>query len=714
MLQDSAAVSQGTFLEGKEMTIRTKLMGAFLLAIVLSISSVIGVVIWEMKASTLQSYTLNTNAQLSRINSYIQVLFQQTEENALFLAQNYVLRNSLELLPSYLETTEPTRIPREQLSPAAQRVDALFQGMIETHPLYAGIFVGTTQGNYLEFPAAVWPARHDPRLRPWYKGQSAATADTHVNLAYTTGQGIPSCAISARVKDRDGKFGGILGIDINLSSLVKWITQIKTGQSGYLMLVEGSGTVLADPKHNEMTFKNITSSPFDAFKNLLKQPDSTFTASVDGKDSLITVFTGYHGYKLVAVMDMDEVYAATNNLVQSIIVIGACIGLVLMGIAFLLARSISNPIQILVRSAHAVAEGRLDEMTDINRFSGEMKALNQSLHSMVHNLSGYIKNAEAKSAEAEIQTQKAQEALALAEAARLAGERARQEGAIQTAGDLEGIVHGVSSTADSLVEQAQSVAHSTELQRERTMEAATAMEEMNASVIEIANNASLAARNVETAHDEAEKGGNIVQQVADSIGQVQQVAHALSQELQHLGSKAQDIGRIMDMISDVADQTNLLALNAAIEAARAGEAGRGFAVVADEVRKLAEKTMTATGEVGTVVSAIQAGSNASIEGMQKVANLVDTSTGLSTQAGQALELIVDMVQHSADQVRSIATASEEQSAASEEITRNINEVNSLATDMTLAMETAGKSVGGLTGQTRELEQIIARLKSGAV
>lgn len=694
------------------MTIRAKLMSAFLLAIVLSISSVIGVVMWEMKHSTLQNYTANANAQLSRINSYIQVLFQQTEENALFLAQDYVLRNSLELLPSYLDSTSPQRIPREQMSPAAQRVDALFQSMKETHSLYAGIFIGTTQGNYLEFPPAVWPAGHDPRLRPWYKGQSAVTTNTHVNLAYTTGQGVPSCAISARVMDRDNKFAGILGIDINLSTLVNWVSQIKNGQTGYLMLVEGSGTVLADPMHSDMTFKNISASPFAAFKNLLKQQDSTFIGSVDGKDSLVTVLTGYHGYKLVAVMDVDEVYAATDSLVQSIIVIGACIGLVLLGIAFLLSRSISNPIQELVRTARFVAEGRLDEMTGVKRFSGEMGVLYQSLHSMVENLGKHIKNAESKSVEAEIQTQKAQEALAQAEVARLAGDRARKEGAIQTANDLESVVHGVSTTADSLCTQAQSVANSTALQLQRTTEAATAMEEMNASVIEIANNASLAARNVETAHDEAEKGGTIVQQVAGSIGQVQQVAHTLSQQLQHLGSKAQDIGRIMDMISDVADQTNLLALNAAIEAARAGEAGRGFAVVADEVRKLAEKTMTATSEVGNVVGAIQAGTNASIDGMQKVAGLVDTSTALSAQAGKALEEIVNMVQHSADQVRSIATASEEQSAASEEITRNISEVNSLATDMTLAMNTAGESVRGLTDQTRELEQIIVRLKSG--
>ena len=129
-----------------------------------------------------------------------------------------------------------------------------------------------------------------------------------------------------------------------------------------------------------------------------------------------------------------------------------------------------------------------------------------------------------------------------------------------------------------------------------------------------------------------------------------------------LGKQAQGIGQIITVIEDIADQTNLLALNAAIEAARAGEAGRGFAVVADEVRKLAEKTMSATREVVDFVGAIQDCAQKNVVATDSAVKLVEESTGLAGQSGEALHAIVGMVQRTADQVRAIATASEEQSS----------------------------------------------------
>lgn len=694
------------------MSIRAKLMSTFLLAIIVSISSVIAVVVWEMRASTLRSYDENAHAQLLRINNYITLLFQQTEENALFLAKSPTVLSGLSVIPDYTTTTASTTISRDALHPQAQSMDIFFETMKKTHPMYAGIFIGSPSGHFMEFPAAAWPAGHDARKRPWYSAQMNARTDTFVNAPYLTGQGVPSCAITAKVHNAQGEVAGVLGIDINLSALVKAVREIRNGETGYMMLVEGSGVVLADPKHLDMTFKNIATSTVPAFKNLLQRPNGTFVDTVDGSSRLITVFSGYNGYRLVGVMDVEEVNAGTNSLVNSIIIIGAGIALVLLGIAFMLSRSISLPIQALVRTARAVAGGKFDDMTPPDAFSGELRVLNQSLHSMVGNLSNLISTAESKSAEAEAQSSKTQAALIAAENARLAGEKARQEGAIHTAAELEGIVHSVGTAAQSIYDQAQSAVENVDVQCQRTTETATAMEEMNASVIEVASNASLAAENVETARAEAEAGGQVVHKVMDSIAQVQHVAKKLHVQLNELGTKAQDIGRIMEMISDVADQTNLLALNAAIEAARAGEAGRGFAVVADEVRKLAEKTMAATGEVGTVVTAIQRSADSSVEEMRHVAALVDTTTTLSAEAGMALERIVEMVQHSADQVRSIATASEEQSAVSEEITHSTAEVNRLANGMVVIMEKAGSTVKGLTVQTKDLETIITRLKTG--
>ncbi|GEM_PF-5146277 len=163
----------------------------------------------------------------------------------------------------------------------------------------------------------------------------------------------------------------------------------------------------------------------------------------------------------------------------------------------------------------------------------------------------------------------------------------------------------LSLSASDLNTQVDEASKGADVQSERTAETATAMEEMNATVLEVAQNAGKAADNTSLTKEKAVVGADVVGQVVEAIGHVQQQANTLKIDTEEMGRQAEGIGNIIEVISDIADQTNLLALNAAIEAARAGEAGRGFAVVADEVRKLAEKTMTATTEVNNAINAIQ-------------------------------------------------------------------------------------------------------------
>ena len=272
----------------------------------------------------------------------------------------------------------------------------------------------------------------------------------------------------------------------------------------------------------------------------------------------------------------------------------------------------------------------------------------------------------------------------------------------------------ISGALSSAAEQLAAVIHQTNdgarKQRERTMETVTAMDQMTSTVIEVARSASAASEHASLTRAKAAEGAAVVDKAVASIRHVSALSEELKKDMASLGKQAESIDQIMNVISDIADQTNLLALNAAIEAARAGEAGRGFAVVADEVRKLAEKTMSATKEVGSAIVSIQDGTRRNIEGMDKAAAAVLEATALSSQSGDALRDILGLVDVTADQVRGIATASEEQSAASEEISRSIEDVSRISEETSAGMAQSGASVRTLAEQAVELQKLIETLR----
>ncbi len=328
---------------------------------------------------------------------------------------------------------------------------------------------------------------------------------------------------------------------------------------------------------------------------------------------------------------------------------------------------------------------------------------------MVAALKEHIEKARRESERAKEESEKAREAMIAAEAARRDAQ-AKRDGILEAADQLEKVAQIVSSASTQLAAQIEQSEHGAARQAERMTEAATAMQEMDSTVIEMAKSAEASAEMTGGARGQAREGAAVVREVVQSVQGVRDISLRLKDDMAELGRHAQDINRIMNVISDIADQTNLLALNAAIEAARAGDAGRGFAVVADEVRKLAEKTMASTTDVGEAIRAIQLSSGKSMEQVDKAVENVENVTQKALTSGQALEKIVGMVEGAADQVRAIATASEEQSAASEQITKSITGVNSIAGETAQTMHEAAGAVSELARQVRVLTGMIETMK----
>ena len=347
------------------------------------------------------------------------------------------------------------------------------------------------------------------------------------------------------------------------------------------------------------------------------------------------------------------------------------------------------------------------------RRNDELSVLAEAFQSMRDNLERLLEESRQKEKKALDAMEKALEAQTLAERATRQAEQAKREGMQDAANRLENIVQSISSASGQLSSQVRdSNAASLESSR-RLSETAAAITQMNSSVQQVAQNAGNTAQMTETMRSRAGTASTIVQQSLNSIDRVHTVTIQLREDMQKLTTHAQNIDQIMGVISDIADQTNLLALNAAIEAARAGEAGRGFAVVADEVRKLAEKTMASTADVGNAIRAIQDSTHKSREQVDKSVDIIAEATELANLSGQALQEIVQMVDGSADQVRAIATASEEQSAASDEINRSIMEVNQLSARTSEAMHTAMAALDQLQQQADALTRLLTDMKNPA-
>ena len=380
-----------------------------------------------------------------------------------------------------------------------------------------------------------------------------------------------------------------------------------------------------------------------------------------------TVYQQLHQRAAQVVERVDQAYVAEDQSMQaqlknnSLLILGSSVLALLVGLiaAWVITRLIVAPLRTVIRVAQQIAAGDLSAKVEVTR-RDEIGQLMEAVQQMGAGLS-------------------------------------------QIVSGLQAGIEQLATSAQSLSAVTEQTNLEVSSQKEETEQVATAMNQMTATVHDVARNAEEAALAAQTADGKVESGQQVVRQSMVRIEQLADSATSASSSIESLSAEIQNIGTVLGVIKSVAEQTNLLALNAAIEAARAGEQGRGFAVVADEVRALAKRTQQSTEEIERLVSALRAAAQASVQQIQSSGELVKLAVSDALQTESALGSIAAAVSLIQQMNQQIAAAAEEQSSVAEEINRSVTSIRASADQSSLAMQ-------GNAASSIELAQLGVELK----
>lgn len=515
------------------------------------------------------------------------------------MASHPIIMQSDNSITTYKNNIEETNMTSSINGGIEQEIYQVFEQYADSHPGTMYIYLATEEGGYITWPESTVSSNYDPVEKVWYKRGMEGNGQVIRTAPYRDDTGTTIISNVRSFSDENGKLLGTIGIDVKQSVISDMLNEMRTGETGFFMIVHNSGLIMADGNNPNNNFKKISAVGIDGIEKLLEKDTESFDVKINGEKYIVNseIVDGTN-WILASLMSEKELTADAKRISYMVFIIA----IAMLGITTLLiiisTKRVTDPIIKSSQYLETIAEGDftididskyIDRKDEIGTITNGINDMKNALKHLVNS----IKN---------------------------------------ESSSIEGEVHNITDNIDILNNRLEEISATTEQLAANMEETAASSEEMAATSQQIEKAVESIAGKSQEGAIAAGKISKRAQDTKKNFDTAQTKAYEIMNDTKANLEKAiedskvvEQIGILSESIMQITEQTNLLALNAAIEAARAGEAGKGFSVVAEEIRTLAEQSKGAVLEIQDITNKVTSSVNNLSDNANNVLNFMSTN-----------------------------------------------------------------------------------------
>ena len=675
----------------KATSIRFRLLRAITITIISLIGFICAAVGYELYRKNTAQFNSFTSQQYSNIKKSIDIFIQTGKNVVTMLAAHPTVQWADETIYNYTIEAQKSGIIYTHTGKTEQDIVTLFRATERSFPEFREIYMGTKWGGAVSSWSEEENKGYDPRERSWYKKAVESNGNIIITPVYISTNGQPVISLAKTIMDTNNSILGCIGLDINLTDLTSFIGSVKVGNTGYCMLIQDDGMILANAKHSEYNFKTLHETNLAAFTEIGKTSNGSMLVTLDGKMVKTYIFPLPDlGWKLVIFVEQNEILSLFYALVRIMVLIGLAMFVLYFTLAILASRALKRYFTRLETLLGKIAAGDLTDRIkvkrndEIGRLMTHLNMATEHSHTMLAALREEADKMTAISSDLSSNMEETATAVKqISSNATTVKEKALMQaaGVTETAATGEQIQGKLSLLVKGITRQSESITQSS------TLITSTAENMLRINKI-LSQNDEL----IKTVYGQMKAGTD--------------GARAANEFVKKIAERSEALLEASQVIQNIASQTNLLAMNAAIEAAHAGESGKGFAVVADEIRKLAEESNMQGKQIGAVIKeSTEIIAQVSEAGIQAEKTFTDVY-GLISTISKKEDSIVNLMREQEENGAQVLSAIE-----------TINKVTRDVSSASVEMLEGGKQITAemqkLAEITRETTDSMTEIASGA-